>query len=111
MVAALPEVCLLWMATKWQLCYSLTRKTMRHGIWAAVTMFGLAASIRAQPSPNTSLFAQQIRPILEQQCQTCHGGAAKQSGLEITTREKLLRGGDHGPAVVPGKPEESRLHL
>src|SRR5258708_2515461 len=84
---------------------------MRHGIWAAVAMFGFAASIRAQPSPNVSLFAQYIRPILEQQCQACHGGAAKQSGVEVTTREKLLRGGDHGPALAPGKPEESLLYL
>src|SRR6266566_4493770 len=88
-----------------------TRNEMKHSICTAVAMFGFVVSIRAQPSPNTSLFSQQIRPILEQQCQTCHGGAAKQSGLDITTREKLLRGGDHGPALVPGKPEESLLYL
>src|SRR5262249_45939051 len=56
-------------------------------------------------------FGQQIRPILEQQCQPCHGGNATQSGLRVTSRENLLRGGDHGPAVVPGKPEESLIYL
>ena len=81
---------------------------MRHGIWVAVAVFGFAVSIRAQPS---SLFGKHIRPILEQQCLACHGGAAKQSGLEVTTRENLLRGGDHGPALAPGKPEESLLYL
>jgi hypothetical protein len=35
----------------------------------------------------------------------------RQSGLEVTSREKLLRGGDRGPAVVPAKPEESLLYL
>src|ERR1041385_8085852 len=84
---------------------------MRHSIWAAIAMLGFAASTRAQPSPNASLFAQNIRPILEQQCQTCPSGAAKQSGLDITPREKLRRGGDHGPALAPGKPEESLLYL
>ena len=58
-----------------------------------------------------SLFNQHVRPILEKQCQSCHSGASKQSGLEVVSREKLLRGGDHGPAVVPGKPEESLLYL
>src|SRR6266536_2061082 len=81
------------------------------GIWAAIAVFGFGVSLLAQPSENTLLFREHIRPILEKQCQTCQGGAARQSGLEVTSREKLLRGGDHGPAVAPGKPEESLLYL
>src|SRR5262245_55480985 len=84
---------------------------MRHGLWAAVAVLGFGTSVRAQPSPNSSIFGQHIRPILEQQCRACHAGATKKSGLDVTTREKLLRGGDHGPGLVPGKPEESLLYL
>src|SRR5215831_5274568 len=86
---------------------------MRRLIVAAIVFLGAAVSLRSQSAQSSAaaLFNQEVRPILEQQCQSCHGGAAKQSGLDITSREKLLRGGDHGPAVIPGKPEESLLYL
>src|SRR5688572_4667374 len=74
--------------------------------WAVLTIVQIGAALHAQ-----SLFDQHVRPILEKQCQACHSAASRQSGLEVVTREKLLRGGDHGPAVVPGKPEESLLYL
>jgi hypothetical protein len=40
----------------------------------------------------------------------CHGGQKTRAGLDLTTRERLLRGGKSGPAVVPGKAKESRLY-
>ena len=46
--------------------------------------------------------------ILERQCIVCHGPGAP-SGLDLTSREALLRGGGRGPAVLPGRPEESLL--
>src|SRR3954454_11384204 len=82
-------------------CYSLSGYTTMSRAWAVLTFVQIGAALHAQ-----SLFNQHVRPILEKQCQACHSGASKQSGLEVATREKLLRGGDHGPAVVPGKPEE-----
>ncbi|HZL99711.1 MAG TPA: c-type cytochrome domain-containing protein, partial [Planctomycetota bacterium] len=49
--------------------------------------------------------------ILERRCFECHGPQAKKvkSGLRLSGREALLRGGDHGPSVVPGDPEASLL--
>ena len=47
--------------------------------------------------------------ILQQKCTACHGDASGMSGLKVTTRENLLKGGSRGPAVVAGKSAESLL--
>ncbi len=49
------------------------------------------------------------RAVLEARCQSCHG-ASLMSDLDLRTREAALRGGKRGPALVPGKPEESLLY-
>lgn len=56
------------------------------------------------------LFAK-AHPVLEQHCFPCHSHAASKSkgGLMLDSRESLLNGGDRGPAIVPGKPDESLL--
>lgn len=55
-------------------------------------------------------FEKRIRPLLIQSCGRCHlQGADSKSGLELRSRELLLAGGDRGPAIVPGKPDESLL--
>ena len=52
--------------------------------------------------------ASRAAQVLQKNCYTCHG-ASKTSGLDLRTRESILRGGERGPAVVPFKAEESRL--
>jgi len=56
-------------------------------------------------------FENKIRPVLVKECYSCHSAQAKKArgGLVVDTREGLLKGGDAGPAVVPGKPLESLL--
>ena len=49
-----------------------------------------------------------VRPVLAQQCFACHSASAM-GGLEMKSREALLKGGDSGPSVVPGHPEQSLL--
>lgn len=54
-------------------------------------------------------FESQIKPILAENCYRCHEEKAK-GGLRLNTREAALKGGESGdPAIVPGKPAESRL--
>ena len=55
------------------------------------------------------LFREQVAPILERRCLHCHGGETAKGGLSLASRGGLLRGGENGPAVVPGKPDESLL--
>jgi mono/diheme cytochrome c family protein len=67
-------------------------------------------SARAVPSsPPTNLYERQIQPILARNCYACHGDG-RTSELDARTREGLLKGGSRGPALVPGKPEASRIY-
>ena len=54
-------------------------------------------------------FESQVRPILAEQCFGCHGDKKTKAGLRLDARSFALAGGDSGPAIVPGKPEESPL--
>ena len=61
-------------------------------------------------APQREHFEKRIRPLLIQSCGRCHlQGADSKSGLELRSRELLLAGGDRGPAIVPGQPDESLL--
>lgn len=50
-----------------------------------------------------------VRPILAQNCYSCHGPDAQQSGLRLDLRQNALRGGDYGPVITPGNGAESKL--
>lgn len=50
-----------------------------------------------------------ILNILHVRCVVCHGRHKQEGGLDVRTREALLRGGKSGAAIIPGKPEESLL--
>jgi len=58
-----------------------------------------------------AFFEANVRPILATECYRCHSQKHDKvkGGLELDTKEGLFRGGDTGPAVVPGKPEQSLL--
>ena len=58
------------------------------------------------------LFETSIRPILIKHCYECHSAASGKSrgGLRVDSAEALRRGGDTGPAVVPGSPQQSLLY-
>ena len=55
------------------------------------------------------LFEKKIRPLLHAHCIKCHGPEKPKSGLRVDSRRALLKGGDSGPALVPGSPEKSLL--
>ena len=59
----------------------------------------------------TAFFESRIRPVLVEHCYKCHSGRTKapKGGLRLDSREALLRGGENGPAIVPGKPDDSLL--
>jgi hypothetical protein len=80
---------------------------------ACATAFLVAPSLRAaEPDPKAvEFFESKIRPVLVEQCYKCHSaqsGKAK-GGLTLDTKAALLKGGDTGPAVVPGNPAKSLL--
>ena len=56
-------------------------------------------------------FSSDVAPILQKNCLACHSGAAKMGGLVMEKFDLLMKGGAHGPVIVPGKSGESRLVL
>jgi hypothetical protein len=54
-------------------------------------------------------FENKVRPVLAEHCLKCHGPEKQWSSFRLDSREALLKGGESGIAVVPGKPEESLL--
>jgi cytochrome c553 len=59
----------------------------------------------------SDIFKKRIRSVLIDQCLKCHGGEKTEGELDLTDRDRLLKGGEHGPAVVPGEPKKSPLYL
>ncbi|OYW19122.1 MAG: hypothetical protein B7Z55_09450, partial [Planctomycetales bacterium 12-60-4] len=55
------------------------------------------------------LFELHVRPVLVTHCIKCHGDAKQEGALRLTQLEELLRGGESGPVIVPGKPDESLM--
>lgn len=54
-------------------------------------------------------FGQAIQPLFEANCVKCHGSSRSENGLRLDSRADALKGGEHGPAIVPGKSAESLL--
>ena len=50
-----------------------------------------------------------VLPSLLLRCTACHGRNKQEGGLDLRTRESILKGGKSGPSIVPGKPAESLL--
>ena len=87
----------------------------------AATILGIALANGLVPRPAeagetsdpeaSAFFEARVRPLLEARCQECHGPEAKKGGLRLDSRASILEGGDSGPAIIPGRPEESALVL
>ncbi|MEX2118686.1 MAG: PSD1 and planctomycete cytochrome C domain-containing protein [Pirellulales bacterium] len=89
---------------------------------AAALVWAVAAPARAdeppgRPSPEAEAeraeqiawFERNIRPLLIANCHKCHGPDEQKGGLRLDSRAAVLAGGDSGPAVVPGRPDEGYL--
>ncbi len=94
----------------------LHRSIARPSLLAAA--FALAAGLAAAQAPKKEepadpnkpvSFYKQIRPIFQAQCNGCHQPAKKKGDYIMTDFISLLKGGEEGHAVVPGKPDESNL--
>ena len=68
----------------------------------------LFASV-ASADDNGHLFETRVAPVLSAKCVACHHAGMAKGGFDLSTRESLLRGGDGGAGLVPGKPQESPI--
>ncbi len=76
----------------------------------AIGLILWASSAPAAEISPSELFTGQIHPTLTTRCLPCHNAQTKKGALDLSTREALLRGGDSGPAVMPGKALDSELY-
>ncbi|MFO0953998.1 MAG: DUF1553 domain-containing protein [Isosphaeraceae bacterium] len=86
--------------------------TTRTALALTFLLFSIApgAGRAEEPSPDqVRFFETKVRPALAENCFKCHGPQKQRGGLRLDSREAVLAGGETGPAVVPGKPEESLL--
>ncbi len=86
------------------------------GFCALLGLLGLGWSAFAGPNAPSKVadeefFTKQVRPILEANCFQCHSHTAKKAkgGLMLDARASALKGGDSGPALVPGNPDKSLI--
>jgi hypothetical protein len=88
---------------------------MRATLLPLLLLVGTARpSIAADDPKSVEFFEKKIRPLLAEHCHSCHSAEAQankklKGGLLLDSRDGWKAGGDSGPAIVPGKPNESLL--
>jgi len=74
----------------------------------AVLALGARAAVAADDG--VEFFEKKVRPLLTERCYECHSPEKKvKGGLRLDIREGWVKGGDTGPAIMPGEPEKSLL--
>jgi hypothetical protein len=68
-----------------------------------------AAAAYAQAPADAEFFDKEVRPILRSSCQGCHSVNVLNSGLALDSKDALVKGGNRGPAAVPGDPASLML--
>jgi hypothetical protein len=75
-----------------------------------VTSARAADPVPRDPAAALEFFEKKVRPVLVDNCYTCHSANTNaRGGLRVDDRNGLIQGGDRGPAVVPGQPAKSLL--
>lgn len=87
----------------------LGRTFLIAAFWLAVISAVASPAVAQSEQQKRDLFETTIRPTLVKDCLTCHDQKRQEGGLVLTTRAGLMAGGDSGPAVIAGHPDESLL--
>jgi hypothetical protein len=77
--------------------------------WAPVLAILVTPTAATADPAGDDFFEKSVRPVLVERCLGCHGAEKAKGGLRLDTRDGLLKGGDGGPAAVPGKLADSPL--
>ena len=78
--------------------------------WSLLLPLAGAASLAAAtPEEGVAFFEKRVRPLLAEHCYECHGAKKAKGNLRLDSRDGWLKGGDSGPAILPGKPDDSLL--
>src|SRR5262245_23694229 len=83
------------------------RATCLHCFLTALALSLLTIAGAQESREALDYFEREVRPILMDHCQKCHGAGKQENELRLDSRAALLKGGVSGPAVVPGQPDKS----
>lgn len=77
----------------------------------SLSVFAAALPTLAAPTSNAPAvkFSAQVLPTFAHHCFDCHANGKRKGGLDLTSRENLLKGGENGPAIFVGKSQQSLL--
>jgi Planctomycete cytochrome C len=82
------------------------RTVMKIKVVAAAGLWMLAGSGRVAQAVD---YLRDVKPILAERCYSCHGAIRQKAGLRLDTAMLIRRGGESGPAIEPGRSNESLL--
>lgn len=74
-----------------------------------VPLVGMACVLSGAPAGAAEL-ADEVHALFARHCCKCHGPDEEEGGLRLDVRERALKGGASGPALVEGKPAESLIY-
>ena len=77
--------------------------------WMSMSLVFLTCNISHGVDTPNDFFEAKIRPVLIEHCHGCHGSKKQSGGLRLDQRDSFAQGGDTGPIVVAGKPDDSLL--
>lgn len=98
------------------------RSAMKHALPTLLLLPALVAAAEPKPKAGPAAiplvdlkrtaavaYDQEVAPLFAAKCQACHAGKITEGKLDLSTYAGLMKGGESGPAVVPNKPDDSRL--
>jgi hypothetical protein len=83
---------------------------MRAGV-VVLSMAGHLAQAAVSTLPGIPTFQGSIAPVFRRHCVRCHGRHEAQAGLRLDSYQNVMRGGEQGPALIPGDLDASLLFL
>ena len=75
---------------------------------AVLTVLSSLATTQASGAKD-ALWSAHVEPLLKQHCERCHNATKPKSGLDLGSFESILRGGDRGAVILPGRADDSPL--
>ncbi len=91
------------------------RQAIRLSTSLALLLLSCAVAVAEAPKDaggtpeGLEFFEKNVRPVLVDHCQKCHGSSKQFAGLRLDSRQAMIAGGENGPVVVPGDPDQSPM--
>ena len=105
------EVIEFWISkgAPWPDGAKVTAQTASVKLVKSDTLVNLPATKSENLSPEDLELSTEARAILAHNCYSCHGAEKMKAGLRLDSKAMALKGGEDGPVIVPGKPDQSEL--